>query len=106
MTRFTIDAMKADKPLALYRQLEAWMTEHTGYPTVSGYDEFLYEPDKPLRGDLSDYAYNQRGAIGYVVELWDLFKRLGMPRPPKFVDYYNRVTRADVPVVLERPGLG
>ena len=25
------------------------MTEHTGYPTVSGYDEFLYEPDKPLQ---------------------------------------------------------
>ena len=69
----------------MFRQLEAWMAEYTGYPTVSGHDEFLYEPDKPLRGDLSDYAYNQRGAIGYVVELWDLFKRLGMPRPPKFV---------------------
>ena len=50
----------------MFRQLEAWMTEHTGYPTVSGHDEFLYEPDKPLRGDLSDYAYNQRGALAYV----------------------------------------
>jgi hypothetical protein len=82
--------------LAVFRQLEAWMTEYTGYPTVSGYDEFLYEPDKPLRGDLSDYAYNQRGAIGYVIELWDLFKRLGMTRPPKFVQYYDRVSRADL----------
>ena len=59
----------------MFRQLEAWMTEHTGYPTVSGYDEFLYEPDKPLHGDLTDYAYNQRGALAYVIELWDLFKR-------------------------------
>ena len=47
----------------MFRQLEAWMTEHTGYPTVSGHEEFLYEPDKPLRGDLTDYAYNQRGAL-------------------------------------------
>jgi hypothetical protein len=82
--------------LAVFRQLEAWMAEHTGYPTVSGFEEFLYEPDKPLRGDLSDYAYNQRGALAYVIELWDLFKRLGMPRPPKFVQYYDRVSREDL----------
>ena len=57
------DAKMNQEDLAIFRQVEAWMTEHTGYPTVSGYDEFLYEPDKPLRGDLIDYAYNQRGAL-------------------------------------------
>jgi hypothetical protein len=90
------DSKIDQEDLALFRQLEAWMTEHTGYPTVSGYEEFLYEPDKPLRGDLSDYAYNQRGALGYVIELWDLFHRLGAPRPPKFVQHYERVTRDDL----------
>ncbi|HEY4239781.1 MAG TPA: M14 family metallopeptidase [Kofleriaceae bacterium] len=89
------DKMNAED-LAVFRQLEAWMTQHAGYPTVSGYQEFLYEPDKPLRGDLADYAYNQRGAIGYTVELWDLFARLGMERPPKFVSYYDRVAQADL----------
>ncbi len=82
--------------LAIWRQIEEWMTAYTGYPTVSGYEEFLYEPDKPLRGDLTDYAFNQRGALGYVVELWDLFARLGMPRPPKFAQFYERVTREDL----------
>jgi len=90
------DAKMDLEDLAIYRQLEAWMTEFTGYPTVCGYDEFLYEPDKPIRGDLSDYAYNQRGALGYVIELWDVFKRLDMARPPKFVQHYERVTRADL----------
>ena len=47
----------------VYEQVQAWMTEHTGYPTVSGYHEFLYEPDKPVRGDLKDFAYRQRGAL-------------------------------------------
>ena len=90
------DSKMDQEDLALYRQIEAWMTEHVGYPTVSGYSEFLYEPDKPLRGDLAEFAYNQRGALSYTVELWDLFARLGMPRPPKFAQYYERVTRADL----------
>jgi hypothetical protein len=90
------DAKMDQEDLALFRQVETWMTYHTGYPTVSGHEEFLYEPDKPLRGDMTDYAYNQRGALAYVIELWDLFKRLGMERPPKFAQYYERVSRADI----------
>ncbi len=90
------DSKMNQEDLALFRQVEAWMTEHTGYPTVSGYDEFLYEPDKPLRGDVSEYAYNQRGALAYVIELWDLFKRAGMERPKKFVEYYERFSRANL----------
>jgi zinc carboxypeptidase len=77
--------------LALFRQVEAWILELTGYPTVSGFEEFLYEPDKPLHGDLSDYAYHQRGAISYVIELWDLFARLGLPRAKRFVDHYQKL---------------
>ncbi|MBP9202508.1 MAG: peptidase M14 [Kofleriaceae bacterium] len=89
------DSKMDQADLAVFRQLEAWMTELTGYPTVSGYEEFLYEPDKPLHGDLTDYAYNQRGAMAFVVELWDLFAQLGLPRPKRFVDHYDRFSRDD-----------
>ena len=82
--------------LAIFEQVEAWITEHTGYATVSGFHEFLYEPDKPLHGDLSDYAYHQRGALAYVVELWDLFKQLGIERKKPFVDHYSKFTRKDM----------
>ena len=82
--------------LAIYEQVEAWFTEHTGYASVSGFHEFLYEPDKPLHGDLSDYAYHQRGALSYVVELWDLFKQLGIERKKPFVDHYAKFGRKDV----------
>ncbi|MBT9561230.1 MAG: peptidase M14 [Myxococcales bacterium] len=75
--------------LAVYRQVEAWNTQFTTYPTVSGYHEFTYEPDKPLKGDLSDYAYHQRGCLAYVVELWDLFRRVGMDVKKPFVDHYS-----------------
>jgi hypothetical protein len=82
--------------LGIFEQVEAWMTEHTGYATVSGFHEFLYEPDKPLHGDLSDYAYHQRGALAYVVELWDVFKQLGIERKKPFVDHYSKFTRQDM----------
>ncbi len=87
--------------LGIYEQVEAWMTEHTGYATVSGFHEFLYEPEKPLHGDLSDYAYHQRGALAYVVELWDLFKQLGIERKKPFVDHYSKWTRKDMRALAE-----
>jgi hypothetical protein len=87
--------------LAVFEQIEAWMTEHTGYATVSNYQEFLYEPDKPLRGSLGDFAYHQRGAIAYVVELWDLFRQLGIERKKPFVDHYFKFRRQDI-VALAR----
>jgi hypothetical protein len=82
--------------LSIFEQVEAWMTEHTGYATVSGFHEFLYEPEKPLHGDLSDYAYHQRGALAYVVELWDLFHQLGIERKKPFVEHYFKFRRKDI----------
>ena len=95
------DAKMDQGDLAIFEQVEAWMTEHTGYATVSGFHEFLYEPDKPLHGDLSDYAYHQRGALAYVVELWDLFKQLGIERKKPFVDHYSKFARKDMRALAE-----
>ena len=87
--------------LGIYDQVEAWATEHTGYVTVSGFHEFLYEPDKPVHGSLSAYAYHHRGALAYVVELWDLFKQLGIERKKPFVDHYFKFTRKDMVALAE-----
>jgi len=87
--------------LALYRQVEAWTEEHTGYPSVSGFEEFTYEPDTPLHGDLTDYAYHQRGCVAYVIELWDLFRQIGIERKHPFVDHYSTITR-DQNIALAR----
>jgi hypothetical protein len=81
--------------LAIFRQVEAWAKEHTGYPTVSGYHEFLYEPETPLRGDIVEFAYQQRGAIAYAVELWDIFRQIGMETKKPFVDHYTHMDRKD-----------
>lgn len=71
------------------------MKEHTSYPTVSGFHEFLYEPETPLKGDLTEYAYHQRGCLAYVIELWDIFSRIGMKQMKPFVDVYTHLERKD-----------
>jgi hypothetical protein len=73
------DSKMDDLDLAIYRQAGVWGEEHGGYPMVSGFHEFLYEPDKPLHGDMADFAYFQRGCLSFVCEIWDLFRQVGLP---------------------------
>lgn len=90
------DTKMHPRDLAIYRQIAAWGETYGGYPTVSGFEEFTYEPDKPLHGDLTEFAYHQLGAIAYVCELWDLFKVIGAAKPKRFVDYYSHLTQEDL----------
>jgi hypothetical protein len=85
--------------LALYRELGAWTESIVGYPTVSGYEEFVYEPETPTYGDLNTFAYRQRGAIALTCEIWDLFRQAGIPKKRRFVDEYTQLDRADMEAI-------
>jgi Zinc carboxypeptidase len=78
----------------VYRELGEVAESVVGYPTVSGHDEFLYEPGKPLRGDLGDYAYHHRGCVTLVCELWSIFRQIGIERVTPFIEHYRRFDRA------------
>ena len=91
----TPDEKMSPFDLGVYKQVGEWAERITGYPMVSGHDEFLYEPGKPLYGALSEWAYEHRGALSYVCELWDLFPRIGMKTPKKFVERYTAMRRED-----------
>jgi hypothetical protein len=90
------DTKMDPQDLALYRQLGVWAEELAGYPMVSGYEEFTYSPETPIKGDLSEWAYGHRGTVAYVCELWDLFHELELERPKRFVEHYTRLSRADL----------
>lgn len=95
------DKKLPDFDRAVFRQIESWCSELTGYPMVSGFEEFTYEEEKALHGDLSDFAYHQRGCIAYVCELWDLFARIGVPRPKRFCDYYTSMGREELKLLAD-----
>lgn len=82
--------------LELYRLLGEWAERVADYPMVSGFEEFTYEPDTPLHGDLSTFAYAQLGAVGMVCELWDFWKQAGLSLHRPFVWNYQRRTREDI----------
>lgn len=90
------DIKMNQEDLAIFRQIGEWGEKVGGYPMVSGFEEFIYEPEKPIYGDITDFIYHTRGAIAYACELWDLFARLGIERKKKFVDYYSHLTREDL----------
>ena len=90
------DSAMDQADLTVFKQVEQWATELTGYRTVSGYHEFQYEPGTPSRGVITGYAYHQRGALSYCVELWDIFQQIGMKPKKLFIDYYSQMDRADL----------
>jgi Zinc carboxypeptidase len=93
------DSKMDQQDLAVFKQVEVWAKELTGYPMVSGYHDFQYEPGVPSQGVITGYAYHQRGALSYCVELWDIFTQAGMAQEPKrkmFVDLYTQLTREDL----------
>ena len=90
------DKQMDQSDLGLYLQIGEWTDKIAGYPMVSGFEEFTYEPDKPIRGELSAFAYAQRGAVSMVCELWDFWKQAGLTVHRPFVLNYTRRTRADI----------
>jgi hypothetical protein len=91
-----LDRQMDQSDLALFKQIEEWTSAITGYPMVSGFEEFTYEPDKPLCGDLSTFAFAQRGAVAMVCELWDFWKQVGVTMHRPFVQNYQRRTREEI----------
>lgn len=87
------DGKMDQEDLAVMKYVGEFSEKITGYPMVSGYEEFLYLPDTPLYGDMLDYAYEQRGTLAYVCEIWDIFAQLKMPRKKPFTDVYMHVSR-------------
>lgn len=84
---------------AIFRLVQEWTSAHAGVPTVSAFEEFCYQPEQPLAGDLCDYAFWQRGAYAWSIELWDLYQRAGLPRLKPFVDVYGHQSRAQMEVL-------
>ncbi len=90
------DCEMDQQDLAIFRQIGEWGRQFTGYPMVSGFEEFTYQPNKPLHGDVIDYAYHQRGCIAYVCELWDLFQQVGLAAKKPYIDRYMQLHREDL----------
>jgi murein tripeptide amidase MpaA len=66
--------------LDVYKLIGERGTELTGYPCVSVFHDFAYDPKKPMHGAMDDYAYDYFGWFGFTNELWDPPKAAGVEK--------------------------
>jgi hypothetical protein len=63
-------------------------TELTGYPNISVFHEFRYEPKEFVTGTFDDWAYEQQGIFGWTVEVWSPQRQAGIS-DYKYIDWYR-----------------
>ena len=65
------DTHFATNDLDVFKIIGERGTELTGYPAVSVFHNFAYDPKEPMHGAMDDYAFDFYGWFGFTAELWD-----------------------------------
>jgi murein tripeptide amidase MpaA len=60
--------------LAVYKALGDRGTRITGYPNISVYHDFSYDPKKSITGAFDDWAYDYFGVFAFTIEFWSMAK--------------------------------
>jgi murein tripeptide amidase MpaA len=64
--------------LRTYQQIGEVATELTGYPAVSVFHDFAYDPKTKIRGSAHDFMYDQRGVFSWTTEFWSPQRQAGI----------------------------
>ena len=75
--------------------------ELTGYRTVSVFHDFKYHPKQVITGPSNDYLYDQLGAFGYVIELWDIVGKATDKYDRKYIDWMRNHPHEDDVKIFE-----
>jgi hypothetical protein len=72
--------------LRAYKQMGDVATELTGYPSISVFHEFAYDPKSSIRGSAHDFLYDQRGIFSWTTEFWSPQRQAGIT-DYKYIDW-------------------
>jgi murein tripeptide amidase MpaA len=64
--------------LRVFKKIAERGTELTGWPNVSVFHGFRYEPKEVTTGAFDDWVYDHLGIFSYTVELWDIVGEAGI----------------------------
>ncbi|MBV8886317.1 MAG: carboxypeptidase [Chroococcidiopsidaceae cyanobacterium CP_BM_RX_35] len=76
------------KDLYTYQRIGEKGTELTGYPAISVFHEFRYDPKEIVTGTLDDWAYEHQGLFSWTVEIWSPQRQAGITEY-KYIDWYR-----------------
>ena len=64
--------------LRTYKRIGEKGTELTGYPAISIFHEFRYDPKEVITGTFDDWAYEHQGLFSWTVEIWSPQRQAGI----------------------------
>ncbi len=64
--------------LRVFKQLGQEATKLTGYPAVSVFHDFKYEPKQTIKGGADDWAYDHVGVFAWTTEFWSPQREAGL----------------------------
>lgn len=63
-------------------------TELTGYPAISVFHDFKYQPKEVITGVFDEWVYEHRGVYAWTVELWSPQRQAGIT-DYKYIEWYR-----------------
>lgn len=73
--------------LRVFKEIGKVGTEITGYPNVSVYHDFKYDPKQVITGVFDDWMYDHLGVFAWTVEIWSPQRQAGI-EDYKFIEWY------------------
>ena len=83
------DLQMPEHDLAVFKAIGDRGTEITGYPNISVYHDFRYDPRDVMTGAFDDWAYSSYGVFAYTIEFWSLARNAGI-EVDDFIEIFRR----------------
>jgi murein tripeptide amidase MpaA len=74
--------------LYTYQKIGQKGRELTGYPAVSVFDDFKYDPKEFIKGTFDDWMYEYLGTYSWTTEIWSVQRQAGI-KDYKFIDWFR-----------------
>jgi murein tripeptide amidase MpaA len=74
--------------LAVFEALGERGTQITGYPNISVYHDFRYDPKKSITGAFDDWAYDSYGVFAFTIEFWSM-ARAASVEVEDFIEFFR-----------------
>ncbi len=82
------DAEMPEHDLAVFKALGERGTEITGYPNISVFHDFRYDPKKSITGAFDDWAYDSYGVFAFTIEFWSMARAAGV-EVEDFIEFFR-----------------
>lgn len=82
------DSELPEHDLAVYKAIGDRGTELTGYPNISVFHDFTYEPGKYITGAFDDWVYSYYGVFAFTIEFWSAAKSAGV-EVKDFIEFFR-----------------